>query len=463
MFDAELPENSRPSVLILAYGWPPDPWIGAVRAVYLSNQLARRGLRPIVVTVQEKYHELQNTEGIKGDDSALVVRTRYLRNPRHLYVKLKKTLQDRIRWRHLDSKKHVAEFYDLRPDGPAPSAPTLKDHLVSLLYLPDEFLGWFPFALEASLRVIEQHRPVCVITTGPPHTSHLVALVLKRLHRIAWIVDLRDPWAWNDGAEDVSQRWSDRINSWLELRAIRRADRVVCVAAGVTRAYAERYPKERKDKWATISNGFDIEEFRNLGPIERSDRFTITYIGALSFQRSPELLLQAVAALISEGVVRRDDIEIRFVGLCQYVGTRPMTSIIAEYGLGSIATVVPQIPRPQALRESLRSHVLLLLAGNQKHSISAKLYEYLAADRPILAISGESAAASIIQKLQAGRVIAPDDLQGAKDAVRYWYDQYKKNAEMRMPGVLRNAVLEYSWEHLGSRYAALIRDCVESK
>jgi glycosyltransferase involved in cell wall biosynthesis len=455
-------QDSRPSVLILAYGWPPDPWIGAVRPVYLSNQLAKRGWHPIVITVREEYHDLQNTEGIVGDDSALVIRTRYLRNPRHVYVRLKKIVTEKIRFGGHGSKAEDAKFYDLRPSDPATVPRSLKDNFVSLLYIPDEFLGWFPFALNACLRTVRQFRPVCVITTGPPHTSHLVGLGVKRLCRIPWIVDLRDPWAWHDGQEDVPQLWSDQINSRLEANVIRRADRVVCVAPEVTKAYAAKYPAEPDNKWETISNGFNLDEFSSLGEIERADRFTISYVGALSFQRSPVLLLQAVAALISEGVVNPQRIAIRFVGLCDYVDDRSMLSIIAEHGLNHVVTVVPQVPRPQALRELLRSHVLLLLAGSQKMSISAKLYEYLAADRPILAISKEGAAAAIIKELRAGIVVGPDDLKGAKKAILYWYKEYEA-ADGGKPGYgtgLKNATLEFSWERLGDRYAGLITDCI---
>jgi len=379
-----------------------------------------------------------------------------------MYVRLKKIVKDKIPWGSRESKEDDAKFYDLRASDPSSSPRSLKDNVVSLLYVPDEFLGWFPFALKACLRAVDQFKPVCVITTGPPHTSHLVGMAVKRLRRMPWIVDLRDPWAWHDHQEEVPQLWSDQINSRMEARVIRRADRVVCVAPEVTKAYAAKYPGEPDAKWETISNGFDLDEFRSLGVVDRADCFTISYIGALSFQRSPVLLLQAVASLISEGAVNPKRIAIRFVGLCEYVDDRSTVSIIAEHGLSQVAVVVPQVPRRQALRELLRSHVLLLLAGNQKMSISAKLYEYLAADRPILAISREGAAASIIQQLRAGSVVAPNDLKGAKDAILHWYKEYetREGEKAGLDTGPSNAALEYSWERLGARYSALITDCI---
>lgn len=452
--------DARASVLILAHTWPPAPWIGAVRPVYLSRQLALLGWRPIVITIREGYGAAENTEGIAGAESAQVIRTRHLRSPRHAIAGIKRGMSALLSLGRRQRPARHALSYPLEGELTF-RPPSLKDNLVSLFYVPDEFLGWFPFALRAALQAVRRYRPRCVITTGPPHTSHLVAMALKQAHNIAWIADFRDPWSWRDHPPGTQRLWSDHANGWLESAVIRRADRVVCVAPAVTAEYARRYPSEAGQKWVTITNGFDLEEFRSLGPVERAERFTISFVGSLSFRRSPALVLRAIAELVTEGAIDRKRASIRFVGDCEYVEGRSLVSIIEGLALSEVAEVLPLIPRPQALRELLRSHVLLLIAGSQRLSISAKLYEYLAADRPILAISAPGASADIVERLGVGRVIAPDDLAGAKAAIKDWYTEFIAGRDCRTPlaTTQTNAKSEYDWARLGPRYSELIRSC----
>jgi glycosyltransferase involved in cell wall biosynthesis len=337
--------------------------------------------------------------------------------------------------------------------------PRLKDNLLSLLFTPDEFLGWFPFALIASWKAVSAYRPVCIITTGPPHTAHLVALVLKLLRKIPWILDLRDPWSWHDLPASRPRQWKDSINAWLEDVVISATDRVVCVSEGVTAEYRERFRGASADKWYTITNGFDLDEFKALGEVVQARRFTISHVGTLDFERTPQLLLQAVAELIASGEIERSRVAIRFIGSGEFASGRSLVELIGDLGLVGVAQIVPPVPRPEALRELLRSHVLLLIAGTQRLSIAAKLFEYLASGRPILAIGDDWAAAHIVRKLGAGRVVAPHDLDGAKEAVRDWYGRFVSGERCLPPGVWENLpaeALEYSWESLGGRYSQLI-------
>jgi glycosyltransferase involved in cell wall biosynthesis len=452
-------ENERRSVLILAYAWPPSPWIGAVRPVYLSRQLALRGWRPLVITAREEYEGEQNAGGIAGADSALVVRTRRLPSPGQAIVRLKRSLNN------LYSGRQATQAYSRRTPGLEADtrASRLKENLASLLHVPDEYVGWFPFALRAASSAVRRHRPKCVISTGPPHTSHLVAMALKRLHGIAWIADFRDPWAWHDHTRTQSL-WSDQVNAALERLAIRRASRVVCVSPGVSSEYAKRYPSEPPEKWATITNGFDLEEFRGLGKVERAERFTICYAGSLAYGRSPMVVLRALAELIADGAMDPKRVSLRFLGHCEFVEGRSLASMIEALGLGGVTEVLPLIPRSQALRELLRSHVLLLIAATQRHSISAKLFEYLAAGRPILAVAVEGASAEIVDRLGAGCVVAPDDVPAAKETIRRWYAEFVATGDCRAynePGE-PHAAREYDWSQLGLRYSQLIDSCEEN-
>jgi len=463
--------NASPprSVLILAHSWPPDAYVGAVRPVYLARQLARLGWQPVVVTVQERYYELKNTAGVAGTDSALVIRTRCLPNPRRAYLWLKNLVARRRRRSPAltTSSPATDEMSSPQGQGVSRSIPgRLKRTLLSLLYTPDEFQGWFPFALVASLRAVARHRPKCVISTGPPFTSHLVALALKGICGAKWVADFRDPWSWREGLPaEISSPVSDRINRSLEKIVMQRADRVVCVTPATTDRYRQLYPRLPANKWLTITNGYDMAEFAGLGPVEKPDRFTISYIGGFDFSRTPLLVLRAVGELVSAGMLDRLRVTLRFVGPCRYVGDRPVSQMIAESGLNGIAEIVGFVPRPEALKEILRANVLVLLGGTQRLSVAAKVYEYVAAGKPILAITEDGATAELIRRIGGGRVVAPNDLEGAKDAIVSWYKRYVQEGKAETlhwpqdPGIAE----EYSWDRLGARYAAALEECSENK
>mgnify|MGYP001568347155 CR=1 FL=1 len=139
--------------------------------------------------------------------------------------------------------------------------------------------------------------------------------------------------------------------------------------------------------------------------------------------------------------------------------------MIAENGLNGIAEIIGFVPRSEALKEILRADVLVLLGGTQRLSIAAKVYEYMAGRKPILAITEDGATAELIRRVGGGRVVAPNDLKGAKDAIASWYEGYLQEGQawatqpLQDPGIAD----EYSWDRLGERYAAVLEECSADK
>lgn len=454
------------SVLIIAHSWPPDAFVGAVRPVYLAKQLARLGWRPVVVTVKEQYYECLNHGGIQGSNEAVVIRTHCLPSPRNAYVKAKSWIA-RLRGRHeefLQQTSGMGAASELHP-GSESGGATLKRAILSLLYTPDEFQGWFPFAFAAACRAIREHRVTCVISTGPPFTAHLVGLALKPVFGLPWVADFRDPWSWHEGRSAALQsNVANRLNMALEAKVLRSADRIVCVTPATTERYRKLYPKLPIEKWVTITNGYDREEFERLGAVPRGDRFTISYVGSFDFGRSPETLLQALGQMIEEGLIGKEEVTVRFVGPCHYAQGLPVAGLIDQYGLRDVVEVVGFVPRPEALQETLRADVLLVLGGNQRCTVGAKVYEYLAADRPILAIAEEGATADLIRHAGCGRVIQPGDVSGLKHALAALFEEHRRREQ---PGGSHRAVRDpsaiapYDWNNLGEQYARLLEECVE--
>jgi hypothetical protein len=187
-------------VLLLSYHWPPNNYVGTVRPSKLAKFLPRYGWLPVVLTVEQKYYDSTSPQMPADVSSVPTIRTGCLPNPRAAYVWVKgrvarmtgrEALYDQTRlfdsdmnWRH--------------ESPPAESAlRRIKRSIVSLLHTPDDHQGWLPFAVVQSLRVLRQRGITCVITTGPPFTTHLVGLAIKKLSRVSWIADFRDPWSLN--------------------------------------------------------------------------------------------------------------------------------------------------------------------------------------------------------------------------------------------------------------------------
>lgn len=453
--------------MILAHSWPPDANVGSVRPVYLSRQLSDLGWKPFVLTVQEHYYDHKNPSGIAGSDAAFVVRTRCFQNPRYAYLWFKKLLSwPRRLFTGAPSSKNNNPVRPAPVSENAPASGSLKRTLLSLLYTPDEFLGWFPFAFISSIRLVRRHQIDCVISTGPPFTSHLVAMALKRILGIRWIADFRDPWSWREGLpSEIRSDLSEQINRFLERKVMKRADRIVCVTPRTTDRYRSLYPDLGQDKWSTITNGFDLTDFSSLGIVEKANRFTISYVGTFDFSRSPQLLLEAVSSLIAEGKLQTGSVNIRFVGPCDYAGGQSVADLISRYRLDDVAEIIGFLPRSEAMKEILRAHALLLLGGSQRLSIAAKVYEYVASGNPILAICEDGDTADLIRGINGGRVVAPNDIEATKQAILHLYQQSQLSAESikKSEPSATDKRNEYNWTSLGMRYASLLESISATK
>ncbi len=450
-------------ILIVTHSWPPDACVGAVRPVNIVRATKAHGWQATILTVQARYYHYRQQQDDTESALAQVTRTRCVPHPLELYRAVKKWIPGAS---CSATPTHVCQ--EGGPRSPSSSrtdvqsiTSRIRQMIVSMLNVPDEQLGWLPFAVWRGRRLIlRQHIP-CMITTGPPFSAHLVGLCLRRVCPVRWIAEFRDPWVGNV-QKDLSMRsaLADRCDQWLEALVIRHADRVFCVTESMTKLFQQRYPGEPRSKWVTMPNGFDEEEFKTLGPIIREQRFTITYVGGFNYTRSPRTLLVALQQVLKSGVIGKKDLHVRFIGVCRSAGGSSVEQMIEESGLLGLIEIVDLLPRKKALKAMQEAHVLLLLANEQPLQIPGKAYEYLAAGRWILAETEEkSATADLIRDTQCGEVVEPGDVERMAQAVVRAYkvaraDDSAGSTEMTD----RRSV--YSWETLGARYAECLEQLV---
>ncbi|HEV8102820.1 MAG TPA: glycosyltransferase family 4 protein [Gaiellaceae bacterium] len=305
------------------------------------------------------------------------------------------------------------------------------------LLVPDENVSWNLTAIPTAIRIVRREGIDVVITTSPPSSVHLVGAAVKRATGIPWVADLRDSMVAHPHrhAERMLVRAKEQGEHAVARLVARNASAIVTVSDAITEEVRERDPRGPVE---TIANGSDFDDFVGLEH-RPSDRFRITHAGSFFGKRDPRPFLTALA---QSGL---DDVVVRFLG-----DFRSTDREWAEaQSLGDRLELIPYAPRRHSLELQRDSEALLLLipdaGGRGKGVLSGKVFEYLAAERPILAVvPPDGAAAELIRAAQAGVVVAPDDVDGMAAALRELHTRWRG-------GTLSDTALSEEWRTKVSR------------
>jgi glycosyltransferase involved in cell wall biosynthesis len=305
------------------------------------------------------------------------------------------------------------------------------------LLVPDENVSWNLTAIPAAIRIVKREGIDVVVTTSPPSSVHLIGAAVQKATGVRWIADLRDSVVAHPHrhAERMLVRMKEQGERAVAQLVVRRADAVVAVSEAIAAEMHERNPK---GPVVTIANGSDFDDFAGLEH-RPSERLRITHAGSFFGKRDPRPFLTALA---QSGL---DDVTARFLGDFRAADSEWAESL----ELGDRLELIPYAPRRRSLELQRDSDLLLLLipdaGGRGKGVLSGKVFEYLAAGRPILAVvPTDGAAAELIRDSGAGVVVAPDDVDGMIAALRALHAQWRA-------GTLHDTHLSEEWRHRVSR------------
>jgi glycosyltransferase involved in cell wall biosynthesis len=356
----------------------------------------------------------------------------------------------------LDRKRTVREQVGLSSAGRPGSLPASARVLNLVRYFlsyPDPRKGWIPFALAAVEELHRQNRQIdAIVTTFPPVPVHVIGGEAKRILGCPWIADFRDLWTQN-----LAARQTRFLQIGLEKRTLQSADALVTVSAPWASRLQQRYPDK---KVYTIPNGFDPDDFR-APPPPLTPEFSITYTGQLYLdQRDPTLLLQVVSDLVKRGAIPADQVRVRFYGPIEPW----LPALVEKYGLQQVVELHGSVGRKEVFEHQRESQILLILpwsAASETGHHSAKLFEYFAAARPILAVGGNRGVLTeALEETRAG-VHALSEPEVRAFLLRA-FDDYKKDG--RVPySANQQAIEQYSHPEMARSFARVLDSVVEAK
>ena len=280
-------------------------------------------------------------------------------------------------------------------------------------FIPDARRFWINPSVKFLTEYLKENPVDMVISTGPPHSMHLIALELKKTLGIKWVADFRDPWTNIDFYRELmlSDR-ADRKHRKLEQAVLKTADLSLTIGYTMTEEMRALGAKRVE----TLTNGFDADDFPDT-EAKVDEEFSISHIGTFSPSRNHIGFWKALSELKNENADFAKKLKLRTVGVVDH----SVRTSIKEHGLKENWEEISYVPHDRVLHYQRTSRVLLVCINNTPNAtgiLPGKFFEYLASGRPVLAIGLiESDIGTVLRRTKAGIIVEPDDVQGMKGAL----------------------------------------------
>jgi len=339
-----------------------------------------------------------------------------------------------------DGQARISEGSVLRP---------VRDLLLEWVVIPDLQVAWLPWAVRRGLQVLRRARADAIVSSSGPVTNHLVGALLSAATKIPLVADFRDGWLFEPLAAFLREnRLRRRLDGRLEAWVVSRAARVVTVSEPLTEDFRRRYGLA--ERAVTIPNGYDPDEWAEVVPAPRGgDRLRLVHCGAFARSRAtldPKPFLAGLASLPREVRAR---LEVLLVGGLSDAEARA----VSELDLGDAVRILPPVTRRESLGYQLSADVLLLVAGHERSVATSKLYEYLYARHPVLAVGHpEVAACRIVRETGAG-VVAPPEREAVRAVLLNLFDLWSRGGLDRYG---RGDIRPYDRRQLAGRLAGVL-------
>lgn len=402
-------------VLIITYYWPPAGGPGVQRWLKFVKYLPEHNIQPIVYCPENpSYPTVDYT--LSNDISPKLTVLKYPIKEPLRFLKL-----------FFKNKTNTLSKGGIPPTKEQGLFERFLLFIRGNFFVPDARMFWVKPSVKFLSDYISKHHIDTIITTGPPHSVHLIGMQLKAKHKLRWLADFRDPWT-NIGYHknlNLTQKTQQK-HVQLERKVLHTSDHII-VTAEQTKAL---FSKQTTQPISVITNGFDDEI---VPPTPLDSNFTLTHIGALLEQRNPLLLWEVLSELVEENTEFKANFELVLVGETSHAVLQSIRSV----GLDSFLRNKGSVTHLEAVQYQHKSQVLLLLEANTieaSYIIPGKLFEYLNAHRPIVAIGPKNSdVQTILKDTNTGFYFNYKDKNALKIHLLTLFDAYVKQTLSVLP------------------------------
>jgi len=420
----------RKKVLIIAYHFPPLGGGGVYRTLKFAKYLPLFGWEPIILTVSNPDHPLWDYSLLKE----LPVDIQVYRVPAFEFSKWERKFFSLFKpGRNLKKEKQKDRFSTIKevkiPLG-SKFRGLLKStylFLTAWMRIPDDKVGWVPFALLEGLSLIKSKKVDLIYVTSPPHSSHLIGWVLSKLTRKPWVADFRDDWLEYEKMRKVYSSLHLRLERALADRAFSSTSFIIAISEFQKQTHQKNYPQAKRIE--VIYNGYDAQDLDESSQKEHrwlDSKFHICHSGYF-YPKTAFPLFEILREFFAENPDLREKIQVDLVGYLE----EEYKDWIIQNQLGEIIKSWGYREHESAINFLLKSHLLLHLIGSNgdfwKGVVTGKLFEYLASGKPIISLAPpQGEVEKIIQQAKSGWVFNPQDHQGIKNKLKESYELFLK-------------------------------------
>ncbi|MFC7357011.1 glycosyltransferase family 4 protein [Jejudonia soesokkakensis] len=422
-------------VLILTYYWPPAGGPGVQRWLKFVTYLKEFGIEPIVFVPENPNYPLIDSEIISEV-------------PKDIEV-VKFPIKEPYKLAKLFSKKKTKKM----SSGVIPSEkPSVLEKMMLYVrgnyFIPDARVGWVKPSVAFLKTYLSEQKIDTIVTSGPPHSLHLIGMELQKLIGVKWLADFRDPWTTiHYHASLRLKASSEKKHKTLEKQVLRAADRVVVTSPSTKKEFEAITEKPVK----VITNGY--EETEAVYPV-LDDTFSLVHIGSLLSKRNPLVLWKVLQEIASEHSDFKKDLEIKLAG----VVSEDVLKSITDFDLHHNVSNLGYVPHSKAIQLQHNAQVLLLVemdTPETKAIIPGKFFEYLIAHRPIVALGPKGSDVETIMNLtKSGAYFSYADSENLKKTLLKYYQLFKEDSLT----ITSEGIKKYSRKALTKQMAGLLHE-----
>ncbi|MCZ4319594.1 glycosyltransferase family 4 protein [Aequorivita viscosa] len=421
------------NALIITYYWPPAGGPGVQRWLKFVKYFREFGVEPIVYAPENPNYPLVDENFSSEIPADIEIIKQPIREPYRFAKFLSKKKTQKMSSGIISQKKTSA-------------IEKLMLYVRGNFFIPDARVGWVKPSVAFLSKYIAENTVDVVITTGPPHSLHLIGMQLQKELNVKWIADFRDPWTTIHYHKSLRlNKASERKHKVLEAAVLKAAD-IITVTSPTTKKEFEMITDTPIE---VITNGYDVAAEVDY---KMDAGFSISHIGSLLSERNPEVLWKVIAEICKENTSFKDDLQLQFAGAV----SDEVKQSLEKFQLLKNCEFLGYISHSEALKIQHQSQVLLLVEINSAETraiIPGKLFEYLAAKRPIIALGPkESDIEEIIFETKSGNFFTYWNDAELKVVILQLYEKFK-NGDLN---ILSEGIEKYSRKELTKRMASLI-------